>query len=345
MKNPIRVLSVYGYSSNPFIMILADGIVSESFKVDLDYSAFWERRQKYDIIQIHWPELLFYATSRNSPTDMFGERLRYTLQKWKNDGAKIVFTRHDEKTHYIKGQEVRTNLFEIIETAADAIVHLGHYSKNRMTENGQTGNQLHVVIPHHIYDTYYICSVSQAEAREALEINAEYRVILTFGTFRDEEEHLLVKNAFEQLDEPDKFLLAPGWYHDGRHEYWNRNITIEGNSRLGQGIVDRNMLPYCFAAADVVFLQRIRNLNSGNLPMAFFFNKTVAGPAIGNMTEYLDNINNFSFDPFDPASVLQALEKSMARARYPQVNEDYAREHWNTANISEQYRQLYKQLL
>jgi len=36
---------------------------------------------------------------------------------------------------------------------------------------------------------------------------------------------------------------------------------LDGNSWLGQGSVDRAMLPWCFAAADVVFIQRLRNLN------------------------------------------------------------------------------------
>ena len=343
MKNPIRILSVYGIAWNPFILTLAKGIASDSFQVDLGNSAFWNRQPKYDIIQIHWPEFLFTIKKDNLPTNEYGERLRETMQKWKKEGAKIVFTQHDDKSHYIKGQEVRTNLFEIIETEANAIVHLGDYSRNRMAGTLKTGDQLHAVIPHHVYDTYYSCSISQVEARKALDIDTKYRVILTFGVFRDAEEHLLIKNAFEQLNEPDKFLLAPSWYHDGWHEYRNRHISLEGNSQLGQGLVDRDMLPYCFAAADVVFLQRLRNLNSGNLMMGFFFNKTVVGPAIGNITAYLDNINNFSFDPFDPSSVLHALEKGIARAAYPQENEMYARERWNTAKICEQYRQLYRQ--
>jgi len=75
------------------------------------------------------------------------------------------------------------------------------------------------------------------------------------------------------------------------------------------------------------------------------FNKTVVAPAIGNMTEYLDNINNFSFDPHEPSSVLLALENGMERSMYPQVNEVYARQHWNTAKICEQYKQLYRQLI
>ena len=345
MKSKIRILFISDMSLNPFIRILAKGIASDAFHVDSDINAFWDRQQPYDIIQIHWPEWFFYSSNESLPDQEFGEQLTDTLRQWKKNGTKIVYTRHDERTHYVKGDEVRTNLFEIIESEADAMVHLGHFSRNQMFGFKHIGDKIHVVIPHHIFDTYYCCAVSQAEARKALGIDKKSKVILVFGAFRDEEEVLLTNNAFERLDEPNKYLFAPSWYHDGWRGYNNKHLTLDGNSWLGTGIVDRNMLPYCFAASDVVFIQRIRNLNSGNLPLAFLFNKTVVGPAIGNMTELLDNSNNFSFDPFDLASVTKALKQGLERSGYPQVNEIYAREHWNTAKVCEQYKQLYLDII
>jgi len=345
MQSKLRILSVSGSSFNPFIWILDKEIASDDFHVDSGINVFWDRQQPYDIIQIHWPEWIFNSAKERFWDKEFGQRLTETLCRWKKSGTRIVFTRHDERTHYVKGDDIRTNLFDIMESEADAIVHLGYFSRNQMFDCERLRDKIHAVIPHHTYDTLYPHSVSQAEARQALGIDAKFKVILTFGVFRDEEEVLLTKNAFEQLDDPDKYLLAPSWYHNTWNDYRNNHSIHKGSSWLGTGIVDRNMLPWCFAATDVVFIQRLRNLNSGNFPMAFFHNKTVVAPAIGNMTEYMDNINNFSFDPFDPSSVLSALQKGLARANYPQVNETYASEHWNTAKICEQYRQLYRQLI
>ena len=344
MKSPLHILCISTTAPNPFIRILVKGIASDYFFVDTDAGSFWQKQRKYDIIQIHFPELFFYSKNNILPTKEFGERLSDTLRKWKKDGTKIVFTRHDETTHYVISPEVRTNLYEIIESEADVIVHLGYYSKHKMTENSPVNSQLHVVIPHHIYDTYYQRAISRSEARHALGIHEKFRVILSFGTFRHEEENLLVKNAFEKLNVQEKFLFAPGWYHDGWHEYENKDITVDGNCWLGRGTVDRDMLPWCFAVSDVVFIQRLRNINSGNLFMGFLFNNTIVSPAIGNITEFLDNIHNFSFDPFDSSSVLRALEKGLERSLYPQVNEAYGKEHFSTAKICEQYRQLYQQL-
>jgi hypothetical protein len=330
---------------NPFITILADGISSNEYCVTSNNHAIWDTSIPYDLIQIHWPELIFTSRNNRTPSAEFGNQLSTVLRQWKSSGTKIVFTRHDETSHYVRSEDVRANLYEVIESAADAIVHLGYLSKKQMTEGKEDIKPLHIVIPHHIYDTLYPNPISQEEARLVLGIKPKYKVILAFGAFRDEEEHLLVKNAFEQLDMKDTFLLAPSWHHDGCQEYKNREITLKGNRFLGEGRVDDGMLPYCFAAADVVFIQRIRNLNSGNLPMAFLFNKTVVGPNVGNIGEYLDIVNNFSFDPFDQASVNKALEKAIVRSQSLQVNEQYAREHWNTAKICKQYRLLYQRLL
>ncbi|GHU83033.1 hypothetical protein FACS189415_4540 [Bacteroidia bacterium] len=345
-QQAMKILFVlYIPSANPFIEILADGIASAEYQITSNIHAIWDTTVPYDIIHIHWPEFLFTSRNNKTPSAEFGSQLSEVLLKWKRAGTKIVFTRHDETSHYVRSKDVRTNLYEVIESAADVIVHLGYYSKNQMAEGKGQLNTLHTVIPHHIYDTLYPNPISQEEARLALGIRPEDKVVLAFGAFRDEEELLLVKNAFEQVDMPDKYLLAPSWYHDGWNEYKNQGITLNGNGFLGEGRVDDGMLPYCFVAADVVFLQRIRNLNSGNLLMAFLFNKTVVGPNVGNIGEYLDNVNNFSFDPFDPASACLALEKGLVRSQSPQGNEAYAREHWNTAKICGQYRDLYQLLL
>jgi hypothetical protein len=104
------------------------------------------------------------------------------------------------------------------------------------------------------------------------------------------------------------------------------------------------MLPYCFAASDIVFIQRVKILNSGNLPMGFFFNKVIVGPKIGNVGEYLDEENNFSFDPENISTASAALYKAIARINSgkPIENEKFVRENWSTSQIVEQYKSLYQ---
>ncbi|MCD7978177.1 MAG: hypothetical protein LUG51_13855 [Tannerellaceae bacterium] len=342
--SPLRILVILrNPQTNPFINIITEEITSEEFSVDTDINAFWEGKKRYDIIQIHWPVFLNPQLGLASPTKEFGKKLEKVLKDWKTTGTRIVYTKHDETAHYEK-ENTKFYLFDIIEKHADAIVHLGNYSMQQMMKRKINLKQIHLLIPHHIYDTLYTNTISQEEARKILDIPLEKKVILTFGSFRNEEEHILVKKAFEALDIPEKYLLAPGWYHDGWNNYYNRRITVQGNAFLGKGTVDEDMLPYCFAAADIVLIQRLRNLNSGNVPLAFLFNKTVVGPNIGNIGEFLDNENNFSFDPLDLSSIVLALKKGVERSQKPQLNETYAREYWNTGKIVKKYKQLYRKL-
>jgi hypothetical protein len=340
--------------NNPYVLTLARGIESETYLVDVDKEPFWNPEENiYDIIHIHWPEALFRQWL--IPQEEGRMVLKAILQQWKQKGTKIVYTRHDEITHYTRQAEESKKLFDIIESEADALIHLGNYSKETFLKEKSIAGQKHFVIPHHVYDQLYgeqgiaghtlkgtgACNDSSAEARALLSIPMDKFVILAFGTFRDSEEKQLIRNAFNTLDVPNKYLVAPSWNHVNREDERSDAVFSEGSAFLGDWIVEDEMVPCYFSAADVVFLQRIRTLNSGNLPLGFLFNKTVVGPAIGNMNEYLNNVDNFSFDPTNPASVVSALESACRRVQFPQTNAQYAKAHWRTDSIAEKHRCIY----
>lgn len=336
-KPAIRILVVCPNLAiiNPFISILINEINSHEYIVDYSIKAFLDQEEDYDIIHFHWPELIF---NWRTPTDTDITYLKDVLHNWKLKGAKIVFTRHDEDTHYSQKGNATSQMFDAVLSYSDTIVHLGKYSQQRVMNKLGISGQQNIIIPHNIYDTIYSNNISKGVARNFLGINKKSLVILAFGYFRANEEYYMVKDMFEQLDVPNKFLLAPSWN--------NNIISIEGDCFLGNGRVDADMLPYCFTAADIVFIQRVKILNSGNLPMAFFFNKIVVGPNIGNVGEYLDNVTNFSFDPYDAKTIHKALKKAIVRLNngVEVDNEKYAHEHWSTKKICNMYKALYAKL-
>lgn len=322
--------------TNPFISILINEINSDKYIVKYEVQAFWNTREDYDIIHIHWIEMLFYLYIQKGD-DI--KNLSDHINKWKQKGTKIIYTRHDEDFHYSQNRSLSQKMFDLVKRESDAIIHLGEYSKRETIKELNIPDQINLVIPHHIYDTIYSNNIDKKMARDILGIDKNSIVILAFGFFRNEEENLLVKEAFEQLEVDNKFLLAPSW--------GNPVIRPDGNVLLGNGEVDEDMLPYCFAASDIVFIQRVKILNSGNLPMAFFFNKVVVGPKIGNVGEYLDEKNNFSFDPADISTASKALYKAIVRINNekPVNNEKFVRENWSTAKIVEQYKALYRMII
>jgi glycosyltransferase involved in cell wall biosynthesis len=334
----IRVLMTSSLAShNPFIKLLVeDGVASEFVKVDASIAAFWRPNEEYDILHIHWPEELF---GWGIPGEEGRERLCETLNQWRQKRVKIVYTRHDEIPHYTQWPEDSKKLFDIVESTADAVLHFGNFSKRQFMENWPSLHQKHYVIRHHTYDTLYTTPISKEEARKLFDIGSDKLVILAFGAFRARDEQELVRDAFESLDMPDKFLLAPSWFEcvDGE--------APKGDCFLGEALVYGEMVPYYFVAADIVFIQRTRILNSGNIALSFFYNKTIVGPRINNIQESLDDVNNFSFNPSDRQSVYEAMKKAIERLKAPQVNGSYARENLSTAKIGEEHRKVYYDLL
>ena len=335
ISDAIKILVICPHMEviNPFISILINEIHSDKYIINYSVQDFWDMGDDYDIIHIHWPEMFF---NWRIPMDNDIERLSGLLKKWKQKGAKIVYTRHDEDFHYSKNKRMTKKMFDLVKRESDAIVHLGEYSKTETIKELNIPGQINTVIPHHVYDTIYSNDITKKTARDILRIDNNSIVILTFGYFRDKEEYLLVKESFEQLEVENKFLLAPSWE--------NHDIVPKGNVFLGDGKVDEDMLPYCFAAADIVFIQRVKILNSGNLPMAFFFNKVVVGPNVGNVREFLDEENNFSFDCNDISTASKALYKAVLRIKSgkPVNNEKFVRENWRTSQIVAQYKSLYQ---
>ena len=88
-------------------------------------------------------------------------------------------------------------------------------------------------------------------------------VVLCFGSFRNDREKDLVRNAVENCGVAGVQLIAP--------------------TLAGKGFVSDQELPLYFGAADVVFIQRVKILNSGNLPLGFYYGKVVVGPNLGDV--------------------------------------------------------------
>jgi hypothetical protein len=101
-----------------------------------------------------------------------------------------------------------------------------------------------------------------------------------------------------------------------------------------------------FAAADVVFIQRLDDLNSGNIPMAFLFRRTVLGPDCGNIGEWLQTTDNPVFDPADRNSVRLALIGALALAEEGKGDENsrFAHTRWTTRKVGEATARLYESL-
>ena len=97
----------------------------------------------------------------------------------------------------------------------------------------------------------------------------------------------------------------------------------------------------------MVFIQRKRILNSGNLPMGFYFGKPVVGPDTGNVGEILRSTGNPVFDPGDCASVTAALLRGFecADAGLGRANRGFADREWALQKITDLLEHAYVDIL
>lgn len=314
-------------------------------RVDSSVREFWHPTRQYDIVHVHWPQMLFPGKGEciSDPDVML---VRRRLAEFKKLGTSIVYTRHNEIPHYCRNPH-EIALCRLFEDESDRVIHMGRFSLRQMT--GARGER-DVVIPHHGFDWYPV--PARELARKELALSPSDRVMAVVGVYRDDEERELVVQACCGSGIHGLRLMSPAVFSEIRGcasadtEHYRERLA-PFYPRQPEGWVSEEDMCRCISAADVVFLQRVHTLNSGNLPLAFHFGKVVVGPDRGNVGEILRETGNPVFDPEDPDDVARALRVGfeLASSGKGEENALYAREHWNFDRIADLHDRLYRSLV
>lgn len=342
-------------NDNLYVRSLYEELRRQGCLVDCSIDSFWDTSKTYDIIHFQFPEVIF---KWRTPSEKNLRQLRNRIDELKRQHTKLIYTRHNSAPHY--SHAAKTELYRIIETNCDAIIHLGEYSRQEYNTLYPQNKIEHFVVPHHIYDRCGYTCFSRKEAREKLHLPLDKFIILTFGSYRKESEREFIAAAFRQLPMSDKFLLAPGFYNDC---FVNRRTPLQNflhyhslkskyhpnpnESRLQHKKIDNAELSYYFSASDIVLIQRQEILNSGNIPMAFLFHKVAAGPSLGNLNALLTQTGNPVFNPRDNESVVNAIiqARQFTKSGLGEKNFEFAQQNMGTAHIAHKTIICYNNLL
>ncbi|MDM5270825.1 hypothetical protein PGH07_01385 [Sulfurovum sp. zt1-1] len=335
---------------------LIDGFYHRMCKfVDIQASIneFWstDSSNHYDVIHLQWPEQLFKWKKVNRDDIL---RLEQRLKYWKDNGSRLVITRHNILPH--KLNSLYQEIYKLIYTYVDAVIHYSYASidnfKSMYTNTLDNPSLVHEVIYHPMYSDI-LNDCTQQEARKTLQLDENKNIILVFGRIRHKKERNLIKSAFKRLDVENKFLIVPRWYrHPKKKQFFDWVLfqfkrfiySLKTDRMLGYRLVPEEDIQYYMNAADVVFIPRSEVLNSGVQILAYTFNKVVVGPATGSIGELLEYSNNpaFKVDDFEDAAL--KLKKGIELSKQKVENYSFAQKNMNWELVIDKHLQLYTKL-
>ena len=344
-------------ADNLFVHVLCQAIYNLKIDIHCSCHNFWEQDDVYDIVHFQWPE---EVVGWNCTDASVIERLKQRIAYFKAAGTKFIYTRHNSCPHY--SNPIIKQAYKIIESCSDLVVHMGKYSLEEFKQNYPDSRN--TIIPHHLYEKTYNESITREEARVRIGIPKNRFVITAFGKFRNYEEIKMVLNSYLRLRNKNKFLLAPRMLpfskHPGQRNILKRILSFTGYYLLplllelrgiragaSEELIDNDELPYYIAASDVIFVQRKKILNSGNIPLAFLFRKVVIGPNVGNVGELLHETENPMFIPDDVNSIVNALEQAKQLCEQGKGEENYyfAKQQMGLNTVANAYIKVYQAIL
>jgi len=265
-------------------------------------------QHQVDIINIHWPESVFI----NNNYDY--ENFKAWLLKIK-EKIPVVYTRHNTLPHRILNEDsVAFNDF--VNMNCNAVHHFGQFSLEEFKKLYPKYLGMHSVIPHPYY-TGLENSADFIKAREKLGIGLDKKIILVFGTIRNDDERNFILNFFNSLNLKNSVLLVPNFgYFQACDSFKNiRFGTVYSklktffsrrkNRILGSSYVADEDIQYYFKACNILFIPRVKALNSGVLYLGLTFDVKIVAPRAGNITELVKGPNVI----YDANNLKGALQK------------------------------------
>ncbi|MBN2498633.1 MAG: glycosyltransferase [Deltaproteobacteria bacterium] len=169
------------------------------------------------------------------------------------------------------------------------------------------------VSPHPVYADLDWPRPGREEARAALGLPADARVLLFFGFVRAYKGlgHLL--ESVRRLDPRAGYkLVVAGEFYEPRSRYAAGLNALEDSGQLL--LLDRYIpneeLPALFAASDLVLAPYLSATGSGAVQLAYAFDRPVLASAVGGLPDVVqDGHTGYLVPPGDPAALVAAIER------------------------------------
>jgi D-inositol-3-phosphate glycosyltransferase len=387
-----RVAILTGGGDRPYALGLAMGLIAEGVSFDFIGSDDLEspelrRSPQVSVLNLrgdmhpdvpelrkvgrlvrYYYRLIAYAVA--SPARVFhvlwNNRLEYVdrtllLSFYKLLGKRIVFTVHNVNIRMRDGNDTLANRLTLryqYWLVDHLFVHTARMADELLSQFGVPLAKISV-IPFGINSTVPDTSMTAAEGRTRLGIDASDKVMLFFGNIT---RYKGLEYAVEAMPavlarHPEARLVIAG-RPKGEEAYWaniERRIDVLGlHARVTRRIeyVSDAEIEVFFKAADLLVLPYTHVFQSGVLFLGYNFGLPVVATDVGALREEIvDGETGFVCAPGDPASLAAAIDRyfsgelfSELAQRRPAIR-DYAAERYSWATVASVTRGVYEQLL
>jgi beta-1,4-mannosyltransferase len=280
---PLRILARPAFSSggkNPYTSLLYREVQAAGHDV-VEYSLGRALTGRWDIVHVHWPESVFNHTLIEAlPTT---EALLLGLRRARRRGAKIVWTIHNlqahERRHVAWEQAFRARYFGEL----DGIISLSQAGLVAAQQAYPILSGLPAwIVPHPHYRGQYPDTVSRAEARAALNLPQDNKILLSVGRVFEYKNFQALVAAVRKSPHADWTALVAGEPRDATVEESLRQVAqADPRIRLDLQFVPSDKLQLYLRAADLVVQPYREILNSGTALLALSFDRPVLLPHRG----------------------------------------------------------------
>ncbi len=307
------------YSNDSFRIEHAEYILHTANPVNIIKTARHIRRQRPDMVVIQWWHPYFAPC--------------YFLLTRFTGGQNVVFICHNVFPHErFPMDRFLTRL---------ALKYGGHYIVHAREEAEELRkikkNPDYVVTPHPTYNAFRFEGMSQAQARERLQISPEERILLFFGYVREYKGLKYLMRAMPEIFREDEKvrLWVVGEFGTDRDEYGNliHELGIRNRIRVVDSYTPDREVEQYFAAADLVVLPYTSATQSGIVQIAYGFTKPVIVTNVGGLPDVVeDGRTGYVVRPESPEAIAEAVlrffRENQARRMEKNIEEESYRFSW-----------------
>ena len=317
----MRILAWPAYKNreNPYNCLLYRHVRELGVQV-AEFSTLRVITGSYSVWHIHWPERFW--NDRNLLRALTKAQIcLWLLHIARRRGIRIVWTVHNLGAHEKLYPRIEARFWSAFIRHVDGYFCLTESGLQTTVERvPELKNRPGFVAPLGTYRGVYPDYVNKADARAALDISAQARVMLFFGLIRPYKGVQGLIGAFRQMSDPNAVLVIAGRASgDQLADAIRREAEGDGRIRLHLGFVPDERVQLFFRAADLVALPFVEVLNSSSAMLSLAFDRPVLVPRLGALGELQavvgDQWVRFFTGSLDPQSLENALTWCLSTER------------------------------